>query len=149
MKLILLFIGLVAITVKLSNEDYKIENIIKKQSERIEVLESSVSDLQNKLEIMNLTVTAYSPEVKQTDSTPYMTAIMVKVRTGQIAVSRDLFKNGYTFGKKIYIEGMGVYVIADLMHPRWTKRVDIFVWTRKRARKIGIKYNVQAVLLNL
>ncbi|HXG27970.1 MAG TPA: hypothetical protein VNJ47_03870 [Nevskiales bacterium] len=60
-----------------------------------------------------------------------------------IAVSRDLLAMGLTRGTRVRIEGRrGEYVVMDLMHPRWTKRIDIlmeddddaFAWGRRKVR---------------
>ena len=71
---------------------------------------------------------------------------MVKVRPGIIAVSRDLFDQGWVFGKKVYIKGHGVYEIADLMSKRYTDRMDIFFPETKDARQFGIKQMTVALL---
>lgn len=86
-----------------------------------------------------LDVTAYSPRKIETDSDPHITASMKKVKQGQIAVSRDLFYKGWVFGKKVYIEGHGIYVIADLMHKRFSDRIDIFFPKTKDAKSFGKK----------
>lgn len=86
-----------------------------------------------------LFITAYSPSIDQTDSTPHITAFQTRVKAGGVAVSRDLFQQGWTFGKRVYIEGEGVFVINDLMHPRWIGRIDLFRWNREDAIKFGLK----------
>lgn len=87
--------------------------------------------------VKNVTVTAYSPRKIETDDDPTVTASMTKVREGIIAVSRDLFENGWTFGKKVYIKGHGVFEIQDLMNERFENRIDVFMWNTKKARKFG------------
>lgn len=72
-------------------------------------------------------LTCYMSEVKQTDSTPWTTAINTKCRPGIVAVSRDLLEAGWAFGKRVWIEGHGVYVIEDVMNARWQKSIDIWV----------------------
>ena len=71
---------------------------------------------------------------------------MDTVRHGGIAVSRDLFKRGWSFGKKIYIEGYGVYEINDLMNERFKNHIDIFMWDTKKAKKFGKKELVVALI---
>ena len=44
----------------------------------------------------------YSPTVRECGPDPTTTASMVKVRPGIIAVSRDLFDQGWVFGKKVF-----------------------------------------------
>lgn len=80
-------------------------------------------------------VTAYTADEAETDSTPDQTAIMRKPKSGRtVAVSRDL---GAYLGSKIYIEGMGVYVVEDLMNRRFGTSVDIFVNSKKEALQFG------------
>ncbi|MBI9085474.1 MAG: 3D domain-containing protein [Desulfobacterales bacterium] len=100
-------------------------------------------------DISEVTITAYTPSVDETDSDPMITASMKRVRPGSIAVSRDLFKAGWVFGKKVYIQGEGVFVILDLMHDRWEKRIDIVLFSKKDARKFGIKRDIIAALLKI
>lgn len=97
---------------------------------------------------LHVTVTAYNPVEEQTDSDPLIAASMRKVREGTVAVSRDLFDQGWVFGKKIRIEGLGIFEINDLMNKRYTKRVDVFMWDEGQARKFG-KRKIKAALLSL
>ena len=83
--------------------------------------------------------TAYTAYPTETDSDPLITASMTKVRPGIIAVSRDLFDQGYVFGRKVYIHGLGIYTIADLMNKKHINRIDVFHGTKKEAREFGIK----------
>jgi len=50
----------------------------------------------------------------------------LKVEEGHVAVSRDLYEKGYTFGKKIIVDKLGTYVIQDLTHKRIRNTVDIY-----------------------
>lgn len=95
---------------------------------------------------IEVTVTAYSAEESQTDSTPTQTAFMTKVRHGTIAVSRDLNEAGWTAGKLVYISGLGVYRVNDLMHQRKRLQLDIFMWSR--AQEMA-PHKRKAILLNL
>ncbi len=92
------------------------------------------------------TVTFYTPCPAETDSTPYITASGARVRAGICAVSRDLEKMGFTFGKTIYVEGLGSFEIQDRMHRRWTKRVDILVLSKREARRLGKIRDVRVVI---
>jgi hypothetical protein len=70
-----------------------------------------------------------------------------------IALSRDLIvtlgllKNnqkkfrmkGCQFGAIVVIEGLGEFTFADVMPPRWKRRVDIWQPTRKHCEVFGIK----------
>lgn len=86
-----------------------------------------------------LTVTAYSADVAETDDTPYVTASNNRVRPGIVAVSRDLFRKGWVFGRKIYIKGLGVFIIDDLMHTRKTNQIDVFMGGKGDALQFGRK----------
>jgi 3D (Asp-Asp-Asp) domain-containing protein len=95
-----------------------------------------------------VTVTAYNPTTDQTDSDPLVAASMRKVRLGTIAVSRDLFDQGWVFGRKVRIEGIGIFEINDLMNKRFNKRIDIFMWDESQARQFG-KKSIKAALLEI
>jgi len=83
-----------------------------------------------------VTLTTYSVEGNQTDSTPLLTASGFRInpqnpkRHRIIAVSRDL-KRKYKFGERVMIVGAGrldgEYVIRDLMHQRWKNKIDILI----------------------
>jgi 3D (Asp-Asp-Asp) domain-containing protein len=83
-----------------------------------------------------VTVTTYSITEAETDSTPLITASGFKINPNNpkrhriIAVSRDL-KRKYKFGQRVKIENAGrfngEYVVRDLMHQRWTKKIDILI----------------------
>jgi len=98
--------------------------------------------------ITKVTLTAYSPCILETDSTPTITAFMTEVKLGGIAISRDLFWLGWVCGQKVYIEGYGVFVINDLMNKRFKNRIDIFLPSKKDAKEFGIKKNIRAVLIS-
>ena len=53
-----------------------------------------------------------------------------------IAVSRDLA--GW-LGKRVYIEGIGVRRVNDLMNSRYSQRIDILKPTVADAREWGVK----------
>jgi len=121
------------------------------------VLQDKVSDLAHNVEILgnivkelntvSVVVTSYNATAEQTDSTPEQTACMVYPSVGSIAVSRDLFWKGFTCGKKVYIKGLGIFTIKDVMHPRWTNRLDVVTATQKDAYSFG-KKNLDVILLN-
>ncbi|CCH49661.1 3D domain-containing protein [Pseudodesulfovibrio piezophilus] len=98
--------------------------------------------------VRTVTVTAYNPTNNQCDEDPLIAASMRKVRSGTIAVSRDLFNQGWVFGRKVRIEGLGIFEINDLMNKRFTKRIDIFMWDEDQARQFG-KKNIKAALLQI
>ncbi|HWR03608.1 MAG TPA: hypothetical protein VN419_06275 [Humidesulfovibrio sp.] len=98
--------------------------------------------------VAQVTVTAYNAERSQTDSDPDIAASMRRVRPGTIAVSRDLFDKGWVFGRKVRIEGLGIFEINDLMAARHDKAIDIFLGTNQAANAFG-KRRTRAALLNI
>jgi len=98
--------------------------------------------------VRKVTVTAYNPTTSQCDEDPLIAASMRKVRAGTIAVSRDLFDQGWVFGRKVRIEGYGIYEINDLMNKRFNQRIDIFMWDEGQARQFG-KKSIKAALLEI
>lgn len=98
--------------------------------------------------VSTVTVTAYNADPAQTDADPEIAASMRRVRPGTIAVSRDLFNKGWVFGRKVRIEGLGIYEINDLMAARHDKAIDIFIGGNQQAQAFG-KRRTQAALLNI
>lgn len=97
-------------------------------------------------DVANVTVTAYTASPDECDQDPGRTAIMAKPVPGwTAAVSRDLLWEGWVFGDRVWIEGVGVFEIADVMHPRWTQRIDVLVGTKDQARGFGVRSGVMAV----
>lgn len=111
----------------------------------LRMVESQVRMLQD-LRVKELDVTAYSAEREQTDEDPLITASMRRVRPGTVAVSRDLFQQGWVFGRKVYIEGHGVFEINDLMNERFTSRLDVFMPETSLAQEFGRKTLTVALL---
>ena len=84
----------------------------------------------------HVTVTCYQPVKSQCDSKPLVTADgssinLRHLKSGKIkwcAVSRDLLwmfpKNK---PKRVWIEGMGIYDVKDVMNKRFSHRVDILL----------------------
>lgn len=85
---------------------------------------------------LKVTATAYNSLPAQTDSTPDIAAWGDRLKPGMkaIAVSKDLLKQyGLTRGTKVKIKGLdGEYVVLDKMHPRWRKKIDIFMGKDRR-----------------
>ena len=104
-----------------------------------EILENATGHL--------LTVTAYSPRPQETDDTPFITASNSRVREGIVAVSPDLYRQGWKFGRKVYVENYGVYVIEDLMGKRTKKHLDIFFDDTENALEFG-KRKLRVYLLD-
>lgn len=130
-------------------------SIIRNDNEHIEELQNQVIQLKlenKRLEnkkiadfymLTNVTVTAYSPSPEETDDTPNQTAIMEEPVIGYTcAVSRDL---KYLLGKRIYIEGLGVFKVNDLMNKRYTKRVDLCMY-KGSAIQFGVQKHDVVIL---
>ncbi len=90
-------------------------------------------------------VTAYSASKAQCDADPHIAASNQPPRPGTVAVSQDLFNLGWTFGKRVYLKGLGPYVINDVMHPRYQMRVDVFMDHKRAAREFGVR-TTEAIL---
>jgi len=122
---------------------------------RAEVTRMVVTDQEylRRLEAQNhpvatVTVTAYNAEPAQTDADPNIAASMRRVRPGTIAVSRDLFDKGWVFGRKVRIEGLGIFEVNDLMAARHGKSIDIFMGSNQQCQSFG-KRRIRAALLSI
>jgi 3D (Asp-Asp-Asp) domain-containing protein len=98
--------------------------------------------------VRELELTAYTPTVRQCNEEPLIAASMRKVRLGTVAVSRDLFEQGWVFGKKVYIQGHGIFEINDLMNRRFDNSMDVFMWEEKKALEFGRK-RLKVALLDI
>lgn len=98
-----------------------------------------------------VTVSAYTAQAGECDTTPEVTADMTPSRIGVIAVSRDMIEVfGLVYGERVMLidpeEGpLGIFQVRDTMSPRWTKRVDILHGNVKAARLFGVREGVQLV----
>lgn len=131
---------------ELYEELVETQNTMSKKLYRAELNLQKVLDskIKNLFSYKDVTITAYSPRTKETDNTPNQTALMTKpIPGGTCAVSRDLI---HLLGKKIYIEGYGVFVVTDVMNKRWEYRIDLCMNTQA-AKKFG-KQVADVVLLD-
>ncbi len=90
--------------------------------------------------------TAYNSTLGQTDSTPFITATGTRVRSGVVALSRDLLGR-FPYGTRITIEDLSgryssylrgrVFVVEDTMHPRIGNTVDVWMGSRGEALAWG------------
>jgi 3D (Asp-Asp-Asp) domain-containing protein len=94
-----------------------------------------------------VTITAYTNSPGETMGDPNMTASGQKVRLGIIAVSRDLLRDGWSYGSTVYIEGIGEFTIADTMSSRYKNRADIFMFSKRKAITFGVERNVKMGLI--
>lgn len=86
---------------------------------------------------LEVTATAYTSHVNQTDSTPTIAAWgdRLKPTTRAIAVSRDLLTHyGLKHRTKVKIKGLpGEFLVLDKMNKRWRKKIDIYMGMNKKA----------------
>lgn len=81
--------------------------------------------------------TAYTPRKQECNDDIENTALMVKPKPGwTVAVSHDLL---WMLGKKVYIKGVGVRFVSDLMNERFTNKIDIMVGKVKEAKEFGVQ----------
>jgi len=85
---------------------------------------------------LKVDVTWYTSSVKETDSTPFITADGSLVRDGIIAVSRNLL-DYFEYGDSLYVEDLGWFEVRDCMHQRWMNTVDIWCNDRNYALQNG------------
>jgi len=123
------------------------QNMLRSLRSDVSRLEASVCELQHRpKDVQLVTVTAYTASKRECDTDPGNTATMETPVPGwTAAVSRDLLRDGWVFGSRVWIEGVGVFEISDVMHSRFERRIDVLVGTKKQARKFGAKHGVTAV----
>jgi 3D (Asp-Asp-Asp) domain-containing protein len=138
-----------------SNEHEKSEMRLEMEKVRDEstllrmVVMANLSKIADPIPNKTLTVTAYtSIELQEYPEQQLLTASSAKPKEGAIAVSRDLFKQGWVFGKKVYIKDHGVFIITDLMSNSKSKSVDIYMNDQERAMQFG-KKQIEVVLLDV
>ena len=105
-----------------------------------------------------LRATAYNSLSSQTDSTPHITATGARTRFGIVAVSRDVLSADIPYGSLIRIrdlgnyytgrgagryqqllDGHGLFIVEDTMHPRKRKQVDVWFEALSSAREWGVR----------
>lgn len=85
---------------------------------------------------LTVTTTAYSSDVWQTDSTPFITASGTTVRHGVLAA------NFLPIGTKVKIPdlyGEQVFVVEDRMNARYWQRMDIWMSSYEEAKEFGVQ----------
>ena len=128
-------------TQQIQNQDRVIETL----TNQIDNLNNELKDFKNK--IKTVSVSSYNATVAQCGNNRGITASGVKVQEGQIAVSRKMQKEGWTFGKKVWIQGEGTYVITDLMASRIPLGIDLYKKKVKDSKEFGRK-ELTVVLLD-
>ena len=108
---------------------------------------------ENESRQMQVTATAYTSSVRETDSTPTITAWGNKLKPGMrvLAVSRDLLAMGLTQGTLVSVEGFDDdFIVLDKMNKRWKKKIDIYMGFDRDAalqwgkRKVNICWKYQS-----
>lgn len=92
-------------------------------------------------------ITAYTPDPKENWHGMSGSAFGTKLTVGTIAVSRDLYKRGWKEGRKVHVEGFGIFKVNDLMNKRFRNKIDILVMHKKQACEIGLQCG-RAILLS-
>ena len=92
---------------------------------------------------LQVTASAYTSSVGETDTTPSLAAWGDTLKPGMkaIAVSRDLLQKGLTHGTQVSIDGLdGHYIVLDKMNKKWSNKIDIYMGNDiKKAREWGKK----------
>lgn len=109
---------------------------------RVAALTTQVESMRHELREIKQTklvfkVTKYTASKAECDSTPNKTALMKKPIVGRtVAVSHDY---AHMLGKSVWVEGIGVFVVEDLMSKRHKKTIDILSSSKTDAKKFGRK----------
>lgn len=140
--------------------------IINSYRKTISLQQTTIDDLKTKIEYLSSQTNAVKSYLRQTsikkntalvtvsfyhpksgginsDTNPDQTALMNEPIAGYTAaISTALVRKGW-LGKKIYIEGLGVFLCHDRMSSRLIgERIDICVGSKKEALENGIQKNV-------
>jgi 3D (Asp-Asp-Asp) domain-containing protein len=117
-------------------------------------LRSIIKSKEKKLDIItkaNVTLTGYHPWSNgiNSDGYPEKTATMTKPIVGRTcAISSELVNRGW-LGKKIYIEGIGVFIAEDRMNVDLNGlRIDLVMGSLEAALNFGKKKNILAINLD-
>jgi len=94
--------------------------------------------------MVKVVVTGYSSSIRETDSTPFITAANTPTREGVLALSRDLLTRytpgaPFSFGDRVEIPGVGYFIVEDSMNARWSNRADIWFSSRTDALRFGVR----------
>jgi 3D (Asp-Asp-Asp) domain-containing protein len=77
-----------------------------------------------------VTVTAYASGTR--------TASGRRPRPGMLAVSRDLERALHLhFGDRITLENFGTFIFEDRMPRQWSRRVDVYMSSKRKALQFG------------
>ena len=93
-----------------------------------------------------LMATSYQPVPSQTKSTCLdrhhcETANGENVSQLGVAVSQDFLNSGTLhYGDCLWIDGVGFRLVNDCLNRRYTKRVDVFVYTHAQEKAFGVRH---------
>ena len=87
-------------------------------------------------------VTGYTSGKGSADEAAPLTAVSRHPRPGTIALSRDLLRNftpgaPFSFGDRVVVPGMGIYVVEDTMHPEVDPQSGHLVRGREYRSPVG------------
>lgn len=92
---------------------------------------------------LKVRASAYNSVPEQTEGDPTLAAWGDRLEPGMkvIAVSRDLLEMGLDYNTPVRIQGLpGTYRVLDKMHPRWKRKIDIYMGDDVRAaREWGVR----------
>ena len=91
---------------------------------------------------VSVSVSGYTSRSCETDDTPFITASNTPTRPGVIALSRDLVRRytpgaPFEFGDVVHLNGIGDFVVEDVMAVRWGRHADIWFESLHDARQFG------------
>ena len=86
-------------------------------------------------EEIKISVTAYT--LKECYHNKGKTASGEFVKTGMVAVSRDLESKGLKLGTKIKISDMGTFIVTDRTSRRNRGNIDVYMISYKKALRFG------------
>ena len=116
----------------------------------IEFLKERIKEIEDEMlleDVKSVNVTAYTLNKEECGEDFTITASMIRAKPGMVAVSRDLFDDGWTFGKRIYISGIGIFTVADLIKSTHKNKIDVLMFNKKAAKKFGIRKGVTAAII--
>jgi 3D (Asp-Asp-Asp) domain-containing protein len=134
----------------------KSENIVWSNKDLSSVIEKVRSENLKKENLSikkeHVIITAYTPSIWETDSTPFITASGKRISETYVAVSRDLLpkfpfgtrvkifipnKNLPSCGKEVIGKKVIVRRVEDTMNKRHYKKIDLVFFSREKAIRFG------------
>lgn len=151
--LVLLSLCMILTTPKMPNKTFNAnvdtEAMLSSLLDTTDLIKSNLELQKRVLQLSVITVnrvSCYTPSSDECDDTPHITSINSKPIPGwTAAVSHDL---SFLLGKKIFIKGIGVRYINDLMNSRYEKSIDLCEGSKTYCRNFGIKENLKLIVLN-